>query len=239
MRSKSPQLILLCAVLTCSALATAQTIPKGEDRVQVFIGVTNINNQTGELQDGSGEPVEIDFDNLPTIGLEVETPFGNRDSGLEYGVNAGGGFSWKSDGTQIAGTAGGSGANIAFRVDNSFTLAELHLGGYLRAHFGTAMDFYLGAGPAIIYGGHDVDNDDDDVEIGPIASNGTVILVDGDSSDFSLGYYARAGVEFDLGRDAQWGFGVRYLGGQLDFDDTIGKFDVEAVQVLLTYSARL
>jgi len=63
------------------------------------------------------------------------------------------------------------------------------------------------------------------------------VLESNDSSDFALGYYARAGIEFDLGNQAQWGFGVRYLGGEMDFDDTVGSFDIEGLQYLITYSA--
>jgi hypothetical protein len=229
------QSILLVAIaLGSPQLVLGQAIPRGDDRVQVFIGVTDLNDQTGELQNGNDDPVDIDFDNLPTIGLEVETPFTSPEQQIEYGVNAGGGISWKGDGTRFAGTAGGSGLNVAFRIDNSFTLAELHLGGYVRAHISDLMDVYVGAGPAVIFGSHDVD--DEEVE-DALASNGTIILTSQDSSDIILGYYARAGIEFEIDNRAQWGLGVRYLGGEMEFDDTVGKFDIDGVQVLLTYSA--
>ena len=95
---------------------------KDEDRVQVFLGVMDLEDQTGEIQAGPGEPVEIDFSRLPTIGLEVETPYGAADTGLEYGINVGGGISWKGDDTSFAGSVGGSGSIVVFRIDNSFML---------------------------------------------------------------------------------------------------------------------
>ncbi len=236
--SPSPVLLLAALLLALStpAHAAGEKVILADDRVQVFIGVMALNDETGKLQNDSGEPVDIDFSNLPTLGLEVETPYGSRDSGLEYGVNAGGGFSWKGDGTNFRGKVDSSGSTVHFNIDNSLTIAELHIGGYIRAHLGKSTDFYLGAGPAVIFGSHDVE-DEETEEVPITTSNGTVILTSKDSSDFTLGYYGRAGVEFDLGSGKQWGFGVRYLGGKLDFDDTVGKFDIKGVQVLVTYSA--
>jgi hypothetical protein len=229
-------LAALFLMLATRSYAAGEKVILPDDRVQVFIGVMELNDQTGELQNDNGEPVDIDFSNLPTLGLEVETPYGSRDSGLEYGVNAGGGFSWKGDDTNFRGKVDDGGGTIRFNIDNSMTIAELHIGGYIRAHLGKTADFYLGAGPAVIFGSHDVE--DEEEEAIPIStSNGTIILTSKDSSDITLGYYGRAGVEFDLGAGKQWGFGVRYLGGELDFDDTVGKFDIEGVQFLVTYSA--
>jgi opacity protein-like surface antigen len=227
---------LLLASLGLSNAALAQVFHQDDDRVQVFLGITDLNDQTGELQNDEGDPVDIDFTNLPTIGLEVETPYGNRDSGLEYGINAGGGISWKGDDTQFAGTAGGSGARVVFKIDNSFTLLELHIGGYLRAHLGKYVDVYVGGGPAVIFGSHDV-QDDEIEEVEPVTADGTIILNSKDASDIILGYYARTGIEFDTGDNSQWGLGIRYLGGEMEFDDTVGEFDIDGVQILLTYSA--
>jgi hypothetical protein len=230
------RLLIAGLTLLISCASQAQTIVQGDDRVQVFLGMMNLNDQTGELQNDVGEPVDIDFSDLPTLGIEVETPYGKRDTGLEYGINAGGGVSWKGDNTKFAGKVDGDGGTVFFRIDNGLTIIEGHIGGYLRGHLGKAVDVYLGAGPAIIFGSHDVE--DEEAEELPIATpNGTVILTTKDSSDIILGYYARAGVEFDLGEGKQWGLGVRYLGGEMDFDDTVGEFDLEGVQVLLTYSA--
>ena len=212
----------------------------GKDRVQAFIGVMEIDDQTGELQNETGEQVEIDFANLFAIGIEAETPLRGKDSGLELGINAGGGISWKGSDTEFAGRVDEEGGTVAFRIDNEMLILEGHIGGYLRAHLGKSADFYLGGGPAIIFAQHDVDDDETDEEANPNSlqtGNGTIILGDDSASDIIIGYYARAGIEFDLGAGKQWGLGVRYLGGELDFNDTVGEFDLEGVQILLTYSA--
>ena len=228
--------LLACSALFLFANTSCAQWETEENRVQVFLGVMDLEDQTGEIQEDPGAPVDIDFSDLPTIGLEVETPYSAADTGLEYGVNAGGGISWRGDNTSFAGTVGGSGSIVIFRIDNSFMLGEFHLGGYLRSHLGESVDLYLGGGPAILYGQHKVE--DEEIEEGEaITRNGTVVITSDNASDITLGYYARAGIEFDLGKKAQWGLGVRYLGGELDFSDTVGKIDMEGVQVLLTYSA--
>ena len=232
----STLLTALTVIALQPTLLSAADWDKDKDRVQAFLGVMELKNPTGQIQGGDGEPVDIDFPNMPTIGIEVETPHGEADSGLEYGINAGGGVSWRGDNTSFAGTVGGAGSVVVFRIDNSFTLAEVHLGGYLRAHMGKSADFYMGAGPTIMYGHHKVeDGETEDDE--PVISNGTIVIDTDSSSDITIGFYARAGIEFDLGNQSQWGIGVRYLGGELDFSDTVGKIDIEGTQVLLTYSA--
>jgi hypothetical protein len=240
----------LIALLAITALHNAQAqsegaVVTGKDRVQAFIGVMEIDDQTGELQNDSGasaagEPVEIDFANLFAIGIEAETPLRSKDRGLELGINAGGGISWKGSDTEFAGRVDEGGGTVAFRIDNEMLILEAHIGGYLRAHLGKKADLYFGAGPAIIFAEHDVDDDETDEGETPEpvqTGNGTVILGDDSASDIIIGYYARAGIEFDTGRGGQWGVGVRYLGGELDFNDTVGEFDLEGVQILLTYSA--
>ncbi len=230
-------LVGLCTLLL-SVNVVAAGVVTGDDRAQVYIGVTMLDEQTGELQNDTGEPVDIDFSDLLAIGFEIETPYRNKDSGLEYGINAGFGVSWKGDDTKFAGKVDSEGGTVVFRIDNEMLLVEAHIGPYLRGHLGTSTDFYLGAGPALIYGEHNVDDDDvAEVEPAPVVQNGTIILTDDSSSDIIIGYYARAGIEFDLGAGKQWGLGVRYLGGEMDFDDTVGEFDLKGLQILLTYSA--
>jgi hypothetical protein len=231
------------AFLPWTVTAQAEGVIYPDDRVQAYIGVMEIEDQTGELQNEAINPadadVEIDFDNLFTIGIEVETPYSARDSSFEWGVNAGGGLSWKGSGTSFVGRIDDGGARVRYEIDNEMFILEGHIGGYFRAHLGKSVDFYVGAGPAIIWATHDVDDDEiqDETNSLPVTDGGTVILTDDGDSDVIIGYYGRAGIEFAAGRNAQWGFGVRYLGGELDFNDTVGKFDLEGLQLLFTYSA--
>jgi outer membrane protein W len=63
-------------------------------------------------------------------------------------------------------------------------------------------------------------------------------LQDNDSNDINLGFYGRAGVDFEIQDGQHMGFGIRYMSTELDFDKTIGKVDIEGPQYVLTYSAR-
>ncbi|MEE4190889.1 MAG: hypothetical protein V2I66_04890 [Halieaceae bacterium] len=217
----------------------------GDTRLQAYIGVMELDDQTGELQvdtEGgmAGDPVDIDFANLLYFGVDGETPMNKPNSGFEWGVNAGFSLGWEGGDTEFAGRVNEGGGTVAFRIDNDMLVMEGHIGPYLRTHFGEKVDFYLGAGPAIIYAEVDVDEEDNG-EANPNSAittpNGTIILGDDSDSDVVVGLYARAGLEFDMGGGRSWGLGVKYLGGEMDFNDTVGEFDLEGFSVLLTYSA--
>lgn len=235
--------LLFLLILSPGALAEWKMLEK-PDRVQVFLGVMEIDDDTGELQNETGEPVDVDFDdNLATIGIEVETPWGkNREEGFEYGINAGGGISWSGDGTEFRGTVDRDGAQGVFLIDNSFALFEFHFGGYIRTHLGKFADIYIGGGPAIVFGTHDVE-DTEDEDGNPIEGSsitledGTVILLEDSDNDIVFGFYGRAGIEFDVGQNSQMGIGIRYLGADMEFSDTVGDLELGGVQYLLTYSA--
>ena len=242
MKQWSATVAILALAYCCGA--TAQNVLP-DDRIQAVIGVMEMEDQTGDIQNDSlpseDKPVDLDFANLFTLGIEVETPYSEREANLEWGVNAGGTLSWRGSDTEFRGIINEGGARVRYRVDNEMFVVEGHIGGYLRAHLGSSVDFYLGAGPAIIWANHDVD--EDELEEGQqiddllITDGGTVVLTSDGDSDIIMGYYARAGIEFGMGKNSQWGFGVRYLGGELEFDDTVGKFDLEGLQLLFTYSA--
>lgn len=216
-----------------------------EHRVQAVVGIMEMEDQTGEVQNDAlpleERPVDLDFANLFTLGLEVETPYSERDAGLEWGVNAGGSLSWKGSDTEFRGIINEGGATVRYRVDNEMFVVEGHIGGYLRGHLGSHVDFYVGAGPAIIWANHDVDEDEleegQQIEDLLTTDGGTVVLTSDGDSDIIMGYYGRAGIEFGMSKNSQWGLGVRYLGGELEFNDTVGKFDLEGLQILITYSA--
>ncbi len=238
----NPVLIVAAATLMAAAVAPAHADKSvyGDTRLQAYLGVMEFDDQTGELQTEAGEPVDIDFANLFNFGLDGETPMNTPDSGLEWGVNAGISFGWKGSDTEFAGRVGEGGGTVAFKIDNEMLLIEGHIGPYLRAHMGKRADFYVGVGPSIIYAEIDADDDNgnDNPEPTPfVTTNGTIILGDDSDSDVVVGFHARAGFEFDIGGGRQWGIGVKYLAGELDFNDTVGEFDLEGYSVLLTYSA--
>ncbi len=233
------------ALMVTGLPAWAEGTVYGDTRLQAYLGVMELNDQTGELQadlgDGNaGEPVDIDFANLLYFGVDGETPMNKPNSGFEWGVNAGISMGWEGGDTEFAGRVNEGGGTVAFRIDNDMLVIEGHIGPYLRTHFGEKVDFYLGGGPAIIYAEHDVDDGSNDAEVAPTSlttANGTIILTDDSSSDTVIGFYARAGLEFDMGGGRSWGLGVKYLGAEMDFNDTVGEVDLEGYSIMLTYSA--
>jgi len=231
------------ALFTLSFLLAQPTLAdrsiNGDSRTQAYIGVLDFDDQTGELPSDTGGPVEIDFANLLHLGIDAETPMNTPDVGVEWGINAGASFGWQGGDTQYSGSIGGDGSNIAFRINNDMLLVEGHIGPYFRAHMGEKIDLYFSAGPAIIYVEADADTEDNDEgDDDPIVfSGGDSILGDASDSDVILGLHARAGLEFDIGANRQWGIGIKYLAGELDFNNTVGEFDLEGFSVLLTYSA--
>ena len=137
----------------------------------------------------------------------------------------------------VSGTIGGSGANLRFDIDNSLFIGELHLGGFIRAGLTRQLSVYAAAGPLVMYGRHEVEDDDiENPEVGPA---GEIVLKSTDESDFAFGLYGRAGIDFEYSNDQYLGLGVRYMAAEMDFSDTVGKVDLEGPQFVLTYTAEL
>jgi opacity protein-like surface antigen len=204
--------------------------------IQVFLGVLELDDQTGQWDEVSDDKVDVDFSSLPSGGIEAEYLFYN--SWVHLGLNSGGSIAWKNEGTTFSGgVSSGNGGTLRIDVDNSLMLVEVHLGGYVRARLHERITTYAAAGPMVMYGKHEVE--DENVEQLPEGTNqnGTVFLTESDSSDINIGYYARAGVDFEIAENKHMGFGVRYMSTELDFDKTVGKLDIEGPQFVLTYSA--
>jgi opacity protein-like surface antigen len=204
--------------------------------IQVFLGVLKLDDETGEWDEISDDNVDVDFSSLPSGGIEAEYPFYR--GFVHWGLNPGGSIAWKSDDTSFSGRVGGdTGGTLRVDIDNSLFLAELHLGGYVRGRLSERITTYAAAGPMVVYGYHEVEDESlEDVDGSPV--EGDVELSETDSSDINLGFYGRAGVDFEIRDNQHLGFGVRYLSSELDFNKTVGKLDVEGPQYVLTYSAR-
>lgn len=233
---KISALVLFCVALL--ALPTAQSYAEDSEGplFQVYFGVLDLDDQTGDWEDISDSDVEVDFSSLPTGGFELEYLFGG--GWVHWGLNPGGSISWKSDDTNFGGSlTNENGGTLVVDIDNSLFLAELHLGGFVRGRMHERITTYVAAGPMVMYGSHDVE--DESVEGTPSPANNPVDLEDTDSNDINIGLYARAGIDFEIGQDGFIGFSIRYLSTELDFDKTVGKIDIEGPQYVLTYTVRI
>jgi len=205
--------------------------------IQVFLGVLELDDQTGQWEDISEGDVDVDFSSLPSGGVEAEYVFG-RDW-VHWGINAGGSFAWKNDDTNFSGGfTEETGGVLRVDVDNSLFLFELHLGGYVRGRLGDRVTTYAAAGPMVMYGRHEVEDENAEQLPAGTTVEGAVVITDSDSNDVNIGYYGRAGVDFEILENQHVGLGLRYMSTELDFDKTIGKIDIEGPQYVLTYTAR-
>lgn len=229
----APALLPLC-LITPAALA-ADAVPEEEGPMfQAFLGVLELDDATGEWDDISDGDVDVDFSSLPSGGVEGEYVY--YKGWVHLGLNPGGSIAWKNDDTRFSGGfTEDTGGVLRVDVDNSLFLFELHLGGFVRGRITERITAYAAGGPMVMYGSHEVD--DDEAEVSPLpSSNGTVIITEEDSNDINLGYYARAGIDFEINDKQHLGLGFRYMSTELDFDDTIGKIDIEGPQYVLTFT---
>lgn len=235
--------------LCAAALLALQTSPshgdteKGiaplqEPLFQVFLGVLELDDQTGDWDEISDDNVDVDFSSLPSGGIEAEYTFGR--GWVHWGINSGGSVAWKNDDTNFSGSSTAeNGGTLRVDLDNSLLLVELHLGGYVRGRLADRITTYAAAGPMVMYGSHDVKDDNvEETPPQPIATD-TVIIDHSDSSDINIGYYARAGIDFEIGKKQHLGLGIRYMSTELDFDKTVGNLDLEGPQYVLTFSTQL
>ncbi|MDZ7783535.1 MAG: hypothetical protein U5K56_11590 [Halioglobus sp.] len=199
---------------------------------QAFVGVLQLDDQRGQWEEISDGDVEVDFSNLITGGLEAEYVF--YEGWVHLGLNPGGSLAFKSDDTRFSGgVTNETGGFLQVALDNTVFLAELHLGAYVRGRLHERITAYAAAGPMVLYGYHEVD--DESVE----GSEESLDLSENDSSAFNIGYYGRAGIDFEFRPDQHFGLGVRYLNSELDFDQTVGNIDIEGPQYVLTFTRRL
>lgn len=200
--------------------------------VQAFIGVLSLDDQSGEWRDISDDDVDVDFSSLPSGGLEAEYVF--HRGWVHAGLNPGGSIAWKDDDTSFSGGfTESTGGVLRVDVDNSLFLFELHLGAFVRGRLHERVTTYAAAGPMLLYGYHEVEDEQVEPEPRDLELDQT------DSSDVNVGFYARFGVDFEVADNQRWGIGVRYLSSELDFSQTVGELDIEGTQYQLTFTQRL
>ena len=230
------RITLLATLLAISTHTLAE--PEYPVRIQAFLGSLQLDDQVARWDAIGDEEAVVEFpSSLPSGGIEGEYPYGGGDT-WRWGINPGGSIGWKNSDTRISGGfSGDTGAVIRFDIDNSLFIGELHLGGFVRAGLTPKLSVYASAGPMVIYGRHEIE--DEDIENPDPGPAGSAVIKSSDESDFSFGLYGRAGIDFEYGNDQYLGLGVRYMAAEVDFSDTVGKVDLEGPQFVLTYTAEL
>ena len=221
-------------ITTAQAEAPSDSAPL----VQMSFGILELDNQTTNEEGKSQGAVDIDFSSLPSGGLEVEYAFAK--GWVHWGLNPGGSVSWKTDDTRFSGSStNGSGGTVVLEADSSLFLAEIHLGGYVRGRVSDRITTYAAAGPMVMYGSHDVNNESSMSAPPQVTPADTVVFEETDSSDINVGYYLRAGIDFSIRKNQHIGFGIRYMSTELDFNKTVGKLDIKGPLYVLTFTTQL
>ena len=159
---------------------------------------------------------------------------------MHWGLNPGGSISWKTDDTRFSGRlTNGNGGTVVVEADSSLFLAEIHLGGYVRGRLSDRITTYAAAGPMVMFGSNEVNNENSASASPQMTPASTAVFEETDSSDINVGYYLRAGIDFSIQQNQHIGFGIRYMSTELDFNKTVGKIDIKGPQYVLTYSTQL
>ncbi|MDH3998507.1 MAG: hypothetical protein OET90_06670, partial [Desulfuromonadales bacterium] len=148
-----------------------------------------------------------DLSEMPYFGLAFQHYFHGTDSafGLDGGVLLG----LKARDTRAVGGSG----QIAIAVDSELWLVDLSIGVFAEHTLAERWRFYIAAGPTIILGDYS-----EDIEEEHFATHEITTSKDSDSQ-FSMGGYARAGVDYNFGYDSWIGLCVRGVKTNLEFDD--------------------
>ncbi len=235
--SKANYIKLIPVAILLAAPVLAEEEDEPAPLFQAFIGSLQLDDQSANWETIGEEDAEIEFpSSLLSGGIEAEYTYGGTDT-WRWGVNPGGSIAWKSSDTRISGGyTGETGGVIRFDIDNSLFIGELHLGLFVRAGLMPKLSAYAGAGPMIMYAKHEVE--DEDVETPQPTANGTIVITDSGESDFDVGYYGRAGIDYRYARGKRVGIGVRYMSAEMDFSNTVGQVDIEGPQFILSYTAK-
>ncbi len=236
-----PRFPIVCSALFFALHITAARAEAPKDSaplLQIYVGILELDDQTTNGEGESQGTVDIDFSSLPSGGLEAEYTFAK--GWLHWGLNPGASVSWKTDDTRLSGSStNGSGGTVVLEADSSLFLAEIHLGGYVRGRVSDRITTYAAAGPMVMYGSHDVNNESSTSSPPQPTPADTAVFEETDSSDINVGYYVRAGIDFSIRQDQHIGFGIRYMSTELDFNKTIGKLDIKGPLYVLTFSTQL
>jgi hypothetical protein len=201
--------------------------PWGNPHYQILIGATLPDEDEIVYQDIGDDPfatVTTDLSAAPIIGFAAQLAFLDRqfDLGLEGGLT----IAWWAD----SGSFRSSNGVTVITIDNWLILSDLFLGPYASLELFNALRVYAGAGPLLMMGFLDTDQEEE--------VNGSRTTVNDFDFSADLGFYGRAGLEFQLNRQSFMGLGVRRVFADLDFGGRVGEVEADAMQVMLTYTVR-
>jgi len=211
----------ILAFLFIVASGVVKTYAKEDDRTMI------LQFMAGEMVISNDDPRVSEGDyNVTLVGVAVQKPFFGEKS--QAGIETGGLFNWKSETRAYAASGGGGGGTIAVSADIDQFIFDYFFGGYVSFQPLNWFRLYAGAGPLLIYGSRETEEED------PATSQ----VETKSDSGFSAGVYGRAGIDIIIAEKFIIGAGVRGIQTGLSFDDTAGKVDVEGWQYFGVISFR-
>jgi len=206
---------------------------------QFMFGSLHLNDNTVSIHTDN-DVLEGELpDSIPYLGVAAQVIL--ADGLFGYGWEGGGYFSWVNDSVSYYARSDGSGATVRISADNSFWSVETFMGLYGSFKPLSGLRFYVGAGPLFLFATTKVDNVDEPEPTPLPASSGSTVVINTNDyhSDFTVGYYGRAGFDIHL-QDNWWlGGSVRYMHASVDLSKTIGEFDVDGNVYFFTLTRKL
>lgn len=163
---------------------------------------------------GAGEVVRDDDFNVPFVAAQWQKALGGE--AVELGFEAGFSIGWDTDRDAVY-LDDGSAILIA---DNELCVIDLSLGGYASTALGERFRLYGGVGPLVQFAWIDLDFDQ------PLDGRDSV-----DESGLGFGYYARAGLEYEVSEGTGVGLVARWADATVDLGGLLDELAVEGVQV--------
>ena len=200
--------------------------------VQAWLGTTDADEAWTIEEPTTNSELVGDYSTLPLLGGAGQRVWGNR---VQFGFEGGGLVSWKSDRIAFAGNNG----QLVVRMDTDLFLMDVFLGGVLSVRPARWLRIYAAAGPSIGWGYLPSEDDEDEVEVGPVG-NGSGIFIDLSSSerDFSFALYGRVGLDIELKNGFTFGVSARYAEHDFDFGSR-GELTLDEMQFFLTLGSKI
>lgn len=217
------------ALLLLSTALPLSTHAAGDSYLQGLVGAARFDADSLTFPVPSADVAdEEDLSSMPYVGLVGQHFFAGE--ATRIGVEAGALFGWRSRDTTVLLSQN----QTIVKIDTSFWLLDLSAGVCLNQRLGRRWRLYLGAGPAMVFAEYE---EDGRVKEGDAADPDTAAAVEGESvSEFGIGAYGRAGLEYEYYPTSSIGVSVRGLATNLEFDNAVDAAQVNGVQGFLTFT---
>jgi hypothetical protein len=223
---RSTFLLALLACVLLSAVSAGEARAAGGGLLQGVIGAGRFEADSLTFRlPPAGAAGEEDLSSMPFLGFVGQHlfPGGATRVGVEGGLL----FGWRSRHTSIV--AGPEQAVI--RIRSSLWLLDLSAGVCLNRRLGPRWRLYVAAGPAMLFGEHD-----ENPAVEEEAAAPAVAPAGGSGSEFGIGGYARAGLEYEFAPQSLIGFSLRGLASDMEFAAAADSSPVRGVQGFVTFT---